>query len=448
MTLSIPDGLIRALRENRLPAKVEVWHAELEQWVSLAAHPAARQALESIGPYLPEQDAIEMLEPEMSATSPPPVEDDLAVEPEPAPEVEPEVSAPAPDPLDLLLAAAHEFLPPAMPEPVETAAREPAPETLPPVPLVAETAQAEPPPARSSKLDITPPPRVRERRSLAMESPAERRRSAGPAPPAPEPVPAPSSGFKLPFALPSRRILLVGVAAVIALVYFTRSRKEEVKTPAGQKTVAGAPSHPPTVAVPAPETADAESLPPLPVDSGDTALTPGALELQGVPGGTPESDLETRLRLADALMWDPAQDFGSPGSVLRARRKVDAVRNSIQAYRVDMRRLDESSAASRQGNRLEPFDEASRIDNVVSAMGAAIQFLEDVSGRFSVRGGTLEFDRPEDARRYNRLRDQADSLLQSPVEMDPRPIFRPPRRFVTRLLITLPGGMARGASGP
>jgi hypothetical protein len=55
------------------------------------------------------------------------------------------------------------------------------------------------------------------------------------------------------------------------------------------------------------------------------------------------------------------QDFGSPGNVLRARRKVDAVRNSIQAYRVDMRRLDESGAASRQGNRLEPFDEASRI---------------------------------------------------------------------------------------
>jgi hypothetical protein len=246
------------------------------------------------------------------------------------------------------------------------------------------------------------------------------------------------------------------VAAVIAAVYFMRSRKEEVKPPAGQETVAGTPSHPPagtpthppTAAVPAPETADAELLPPLPVDSGDTALTPGALELQGVPGGTPESDLETRLRLADALMWDPAQDFGSPGSVLRARRKVDAVRNSIQAYRVDMRRLDESGAASRQGNRLEPFDEASRIDDVVSAMGAAIQFLEDVSGRFSVRGGTLEFDRPEDARRYNRLRDQADSLLQSPVEMDPRPIFRPPRRFVTRLLITLPGGMARGASGP
>jgi hypothetical protein len=74
------------------------------------------------------------------------------------------------------------------------------------------------------------------------------------------------------------------------------------------------------------------------------------------------------------------------------------------------------------------------------------RFLEDVSGRFSVRAGPSNFDRPEDARRYNRLRDQADSLLQSPVEMDPRPIFRPPRRFVTRLLITLPGGMARGAS--
>jgi hypothetical protein len=455
VTLSIPDGLIRALRENRLPAKVEVWHAELEQWVSLAAHPAARRALESIGPYLPEQDAIEMLEPEMSATSPPPVEDDPAAEPEPAPEVEPEVAAPAPDPLDLLLAAAHEFLPPAMPEPGETAAREPAPETLPPVPRVPEAAQAEPPPARSSKLDITPPPRVHERRSLAMESPVERRRSARTPPPVQEPAPAPRSGFKLPFALPNGRMLL-GVAAVIAVVYFLRNRKQEVTPPAGQKTVAGAPNHspaatpthPPTAAVPAPETADAEVLPPLPVDSGDTALTPGALELQGVPGGTPESDLETRLRLADALMWNPAQDFGSPGNVLRARRKVDAVLNSIQAYRVDMRRMAESNGASKVGNRMEPFDEASRIDDVVRAMGDAIAVLEDVTGRFGVRGGTLEFDRAEDARRYNQLRDRADSLLRAPVEMDLHPIIRPPRRLVTRLLTTLPGGMARGASGP
>ena len=97
-------------------------------------------------------------------------------------------------------------------------------------------------------------------------------------------------------------------------------------------------------------------LPPLPVDSGDTALTPGALAAPGRSGREAESDLETRLRLADALMWNPAADFGSAENVLRARRKVDAVLNSVSAYRVDMRRLAESGT-SRMGDRMEPFDE-------------------------------------------------------------------------------------------
>ena len=41
---------------------------------------------------------------------------------------------------------------------------------------------------------------------------------------------------------------------------------------------------------------------------------------------------------------------------------------------------------------MEPFDEADLIDAVIRAVGDAISVLEDVAGRFSVRGGTLEFD--------------------------------------------------------
>lgn len=437
MTLSIPDGLIRALRENRLPAKVEVWHAEREEWVSLAAHPAARLALESIGSYLPASDAIEMVEPEEAAAPADDPVDEVAG-----------AEAPEAEPPDIQLAAAHEFIPPSpagetpIPEPAALAEAE-APE--PEIPL--DIPPPEAPPARAPRLDITAAPRVHERRSLEMPPPVERRRSVHQSPPTePEPAPPPRRRFKLPFALPSRRVLIIGVAAVIAVGYFMRRPKEGAKPAPGQKTVADSSPHPQVATVVAPrDTVPTEVLPPLPVDSSDTALTPHTLELQGVPGGTPEADLETRLRLADALMWDPAADFGSPGNVLRARRKVDAVLNSVSAYRVDMRRLVEGGG--KPGDRMEPFDEADRIDAVIHAMGDAIDVLEDVTGRFSVRGGTLEFDRADDARRYNQLRDRADSLLRAPVQMDPHPVIRPPRRLVTQLLTTLPAGMERGASG-
>ena len=241
--------------------------------------------------------------------------------------------------------------------------------------------------------------------------------------------------------------MIGGVAAAIALLVFLKGRSGNSKSADSQPNVAAAPNGP--AAVPAaPESVSAEVPPPLPVDPGDTAPHVAALELQGVPGAGPESDLETGLRLANALMWNPAQDFGSPAGVLRARRKVEAVLNSIQAYRVDMRRLAESGGGSRMADRLEPFGEARRIDDVVRAMGAAVNKLEDMEGRFAVQGGTLEFDRAEDARRYNELRDRADSLLRAPVELDPHPVIRPPRRLVTRLLSTLPGGLARGTSGP
>jgi len=429
-----------------------VWHAEREEWVSLAAHPAARQALESIGSYMPSSEPIEVIEPDAA-----PAADATLPEPDPAAEVPAEVSAPetpvpeppAADPLDLQLAAAHEFIPPAEPLPIPPP--EPAevePEAPDPEVIILESPASPlppPPPARSSRLDITPPPRSHERRELATKPAADRRKQAAtPAPPA-EPAPAPKRFFQLP----SRRILVGGgIAALIAAGYFMKSQPGGGKPATAPPTVAAAANHTPAATAPPVESVPAEVLPVFPADSEDTAPHVGALELQGVPGAGPESDLETRFRLADALMWDPARDFGSPEDVLRARRKVDAVLNSVQAYRVDMRRLAESGEGSKLGNRMEPFDEASRIDEVIHAMGDAISLLEDMTGRFAVRGGTLEFDRAEDARRYNRLRDRADSLLRAPVEMDLHPIVRPPRRLVSRLLTTLPGGLARGTSGP
>jgi len=455
LTLSVPDGLIRALRENRLPSKVEVWHAEREEWVSLAAHPAARQALESIGSYMPSSEAIETIEPEAEVIEPEAevIEPEAVLEvdaapPEPPAEVPPP-EPPVADPLDGLLAAAHEFIPPAdplpTPPPPETAEAEP--EELDPVVLLnlsppPEAPLPPPPAARPSRLDITPPPPLRERRTLETKTAAERRQVAA-TPPA-EPTSTPTGSFKLP----SRRVLVGGIALLIAAGYFVKSRSGGAKPDAAPHTVGATANHTPGTASPAPESVPAEVLPVFPADSEDTAPHVGVLALQGVPGAGPEADLETRFRLADALMWDPAGDFGTPADVLRARRKVDAVLNSVEAYRVDMRRLAESGGGAKLGYRMEPFDEASRIDDVIHAMGDAISVLEDVTGRFAVRGGTLEFDRAEDARRYNALRDRADSLLRAPVEMDPHPIIRPPRRLVTRLLTTLPGGMARGASGP
>lgn len=440
LTLSIPDGLIRALRENRLPARVEAWHAEREEWVSLTAHPAARRALETIGSYLPSPessaaDDLELVPPSEAAIETP----DRVPEPEPAPEPDPvaEVKPVEPEPVESRaepVAPITESSPPVEPEP------EPPVElldlrTAPPI------ASPEPPP-RQSRLDIVPPPaRHEERRSREMRPSSQRQ----PPPPPPEPEPPPP---RRTFKIPGGRQLAMtaGVGALLLAVYFLKFKKAEPGTTTDSPPVAVTPADESRNAGTPPDSTATETALPDPgfVPADDPAPRIARLELQGVPGGGPEADLETRLRLADALMWNPSADFGSPGAVLRSRRKVDAVLNSIQAYRVDMRRLADSAGAARLGNRMEPFDEASRIDEVVHTMGEAIAVLEDVSGRFAVRGGTLEFDRTDDARRYNALRERADSLLRARVEMDPNPGVRPPRRLVTRLLQTLPGGMARG----
>lgn len=434
----MPDGLIRALRENRLPSGVLAYQVDSDEWVPLASHPAARLALESIGSYVPDPEplpgesllAISELEVPVLELDPEPVLPPEPVSP-PVPEPLPEpVAPPEPEPeIEIPLADVSVPAPSAAPEPAPLKVMAPA------EPLA---------PERPARLDITPPPQDFERGLVeARPSRAERR----PVPPPPPPPLPPPSGLR---AISRRQLLIAAVVLLVAAGGFLvlRNRKSGTGT-ASERNVASATSVsvPPAIdSTPAARDSAPGAAPLPPTRTDSTAAAPqavGSLELQGVPGEGPEADLETRLRLAGVLLWQPAEDFGSPESVLRSRRKVDAFFNSIQAYRVDLRRKAESEGAARVGNLMEPFDEASRIDEVVQAMAAAIAMLEDVPGRYTVRGGALAFDRPEDARRYNALRDSADALLRAPVPMDLHPTVRPPRRLVTRLLASLPAGLGQ-----
>ncbi len=166
------------------------------------------------------------------------------------------------------------------------------------------------------------------------------------------------------------------------------------------------------------------------------------LPLQGVPGAGPEPELETRLRLAAAGSWRPQEDFGSPEAVIIARHKIDAVRNSISAYRIDMQRQNDSvhgTAAYQRSN--EPFDETVKISAALKVVESTVQLLDSLRGNFRVSGNTLSFSRSLDADRWNGLRAKAESILALPVELDPYPgTIRPPRRVVTRLVASLPAG--------
>jgi len=154
-----------------------------------------------------------------------------------------------------------------------------------------------------------------------------------------------------------------------------------------------------------------------------------------------EAALENDLRIDEAVIWQPAIDFASQEQVMRSARKLDAVRNSIGLYRLGAWRTVDS--LNREGDpRLEPFAEGQRIDAVLGVMNAAVVFLDSLSGHFRVTGDLLVFELAQDAERYNAISRFADSLLRAPVELDSFPSIRAPRRVVTRLLSTLPSGVA------
>ncbi|MEP7325139.1 MAG: hypothetical protein ABI836_04250 [Gemmatimonadota bacterium] len=159
-----------------------------------------------------------------------------------------------------------------------------------------------------------------------------------------------------------------------------------------------------------------------------------------------EAALENDLRLDEAVIWQPAIDFGSAEQVVRSSRKLDAVRNSIGLYRLGAWRIRDS--LSPDDPRIEPFNESERIDAVLGVMNSAVVFLDSMAGHYRVSGDLMVFERPEDAARFNAISQFADSLLQAPVELDSFPNIRAPRRMITRLLATLPSAVAASPAQP
>jgi hypothetical protein len=149
-----------------------------------------------------------------------------------------------------------------------------------------------------------------------------------------------------------------------------------------------------------------------------------------------ERELETNLRIAEAVIWQPAIDF-SAELIWRSARKVDAVRNSISLYRIGAwRQID--SAIRDTSSLLEPYEEAVRVDEVLSLVQSAVTVLDSAITTFRINGEVLVFSHAGRAARYSWLRHRADSLLRTPVAADSTPLLRAPRRVVSRLVETLP----------
>jgi hypothetical protein len=159
------------------------------------------------------------------------------------------------------------------------------------------------------------------------------------------------------------------------------------------------------------------------------------------PLAAEERELETNLRIAEAVVWQPALDF-SPEMLWRSARKVDAVRNSISLYRIGAwRQID--SALRDSSDLLESFEESIRVDDVLNLVQSAIGLLDSLITTFRVNGDVLVFSDPTSAARYSWLRNRADSLLNTPVEADSLHPMRAPRRVVGRLLETLPTALVQ-----
>jgi hypothetical protein len=159
------------------------------------------------------------------------------------------------------------------------------------------------------------------------------------------------------------------------------------------------------------------------------------------PLGAEERELETNLRIAEAVVWQPAIDF-SPELIKRSARKVDAVRNSISLYRIGAWRYMDSVGRV-DDPRLEPYEEAIRVDEVLNLVQSAVTMLDSLVSAFRVHGELLVFSDPVPAARYSWLLHRADSLIHSPVAADSAPILRAPRRIVVRLVETLPPPVVR-----
>ena len=376
LTLSYPAGVERAITSGRLTADAEVWYEQIDLWVSIARHPGMAGLLSLVQlPARTRHSRAEKRAPELLDAELPP-----KIAPVPAPPV-----AMAEDPMQLPL-----------------------------IPLDEEDEYHE-----FSEF-------------LKRSSEAEKRlltvRSSGPLR-----VTAPArvvvAGAILPPKVtPARRLLNVfprylvpGWAASAALtllsslaigLFFMRS--------------AGS-SNPPAPVMLTNALSAGGRAPDSTVGFALTKPNPLAAE---------ERELETNLRIAEAVVWQPAIDF-SAEMLWRSARKVDAVRNSISLYRIGAwRQID--SAFRDNSPLLESFEESTRVDEILNLVQSAIVLLDSLITTFRVSGDVLVFSDPNQAARYSWLRNRADSLLKTPVEADSLYAIRAPRRVVGRLLETLP----------
>ncbi|HEV8123064.1 MAG TPA: hypothetical protein VGP80_02390 [Gemmatimonadales bacterium] len=401
LTLSLPGGFERAFRYDRLPEDALLWHSAAGVWLPILRHPAIvrlrEAALSEAYDYdfeFAPREPLEQNEPVFAQLN-------------------------APDPVPEL---------PELPLPVESAAVESDhPELLPLIKvsdwkthlaefsrLVARsTAQEER--RRSSRLSVG----IRPRESGPMFF-------AGVAAPVEDPLEVE------PRTLARFRVRLL-TGACLLLLAMGLGGWLWYRTPSATLAIDSARAH-------VLSARERDSL--ARASSGSNVQIAAATPLADL-----EAELESDLRIADAVIWQPAIDFASEDQVVRSTRKLDAVRNSIGLYRLGAWRIADSLARETDP-RLEPFEEADRVDAVVKTMDAALTFLHSVVGHYRVSGDLLVFERGEDAEHYNTIARMADSLVRAPVELDSFPAIRPPRRVVTRLLATLPSAVAPSPSQP
>jgi hypothetical protein len=385
VTLSLPGGIERALRNGRLPDEAIVWHAPAEVWIPLTMHPEVARL----------QDECDF-------------DYEFLFESEPGSEPVAAASDPSPVALESVAPSPNH----AEPDPAEP---------LPALPLI-PVGDWEHHIAEFSKL-VARATAQEQRREAARNSGALRRSESIPVFVAgtPDPVLEPEEEARVRSAKLKKRLMVGATAALVLMAaagywWYQQPERGLVRPVHAQLTAR-----------------ERDSLAMASAGSNLLVTEPNPL-------GDLEAALENDLRTAEAVIWQPAIDFGTGEQVLRSSRKIDAVRNSIGLYRLGAWRLVDS--LDRQTDpRLEPFAEADRVDQVLRVMQRAVVLLESLTGHYRVDGEVLVFDSPADSAHYTGLALVADSLLRSPIELDSFPQVRAPRRVVTRLLSTLPAAV-------
>jgi len=362
LTLSLPGGIARALRDGRLPAESEVWDGSASQWLPLDRHPA-------ILPLLP--------------------------------------------------------APPGPPEPVEMPA-EPQGTTREWVTqgglplIVADDWQIHM--SEFSRM-VERSSEAEERRRVARNSTGLRRSSGAVVVAAGDD----SDRARHHRFRPGRLGVILGGALFLAALgagtvqwYLTPGAAPGAGGPSLSRTESGA---------------RAGEIDTLGFESGGAVVVVPPNPLTDL-----EANLESDLRIAEVLIWQPALDFASLEQVLRSSRKVSALRNALSLYRLGAWRSVDGPARETD-LRLESFAEAAVVDSALQSLQDALDLLAASTGRYRVSGDYLVFPEPGIAVRYDSLARRAAALIVQPLETDSFPTIRAPRRVVQRLVASLPAAV-------